>query len=94
MNVFKNLQQILTGVRNHYIGKPEIEALVKKRAMICATCPDLQDAPAVLGIKNKNVAISNKVCGLCKCPASWRLSNPHVACKANKWKEETTPLLD
>jgi len=65
------LTEIYEGWKNVIFPTPEIEALAKERALVCAECDFL-----ILG-----------VCSKCCCPHLGKTHNPSSRCPENKWKD-------
>jgi hypothetical protein len=65
------LSEIYEGWKNVIFQTPEIEAMAKERALVCAECDVL-----VLG-----------VCTKCVCPKLGKTHSPDSRCPENKWKD-------
>lgn len=65
------LKEIYDGWHNYIFPTPEIEALAKRRAAICAECEHL-----VLG-----------VCSICGCPSAGKTRSPESSCPMGLWSK-------
>jgi hypothetical protein len=65
------IKEIFDGWKNDLFRTPEIEALAKERAEVCASCEH--------NIENK--------CNLCGCPLSKKTRSETTNCPDNRWKK-------
>jgi hypothetical protein len=71
MSKTSKLKEIYEGWKNVIFPTPEIKALAKERALVCAECDVL-----VFG-----------VCSRCCCPHMGKTHSPDSRCPMNKWKD-------
>ena len=80
MSLFNN---IINGWANYIFENPEIEKLAKKRAAICANCPNAVKSKFWNIFEDKEV--KGVVCNMCGCPLFSLLRSEQEKCKLNKW---------
>lgn len=81
------LSNIIAGWSNLAFPSPEIEALAKKRAAVCASCPfaTFVDGLHTVVVDNKTQNIRGLKCSKCGCPLSAKVRSPHDSCPQGKW---------
>ena len=81
------LANIIDGWSNYLIENPTTEVTAKKRASICASCPNAKFVGGVstIIVDNKTKEIRGLVCDLCNCPLSAKVRSKNDYCPAGKW---------
>lgn len=81
------LDPIEEGVSNFHNPNPEVEALAKQRADICAECPLRVIEPIdFLRVKESRIpTLSEMMCDECGCTLSYKTRQSKTVC--NKWLE-------
>ncbi len=76
------LQNIINGWANLIFPDPEMEALAKQRAAICAKCPLAEMVGGVhrVVVDNKTVEVRGLVCTACGCPLSAKVRSKGEYC--------------
>lgn len=83
-----NIKAILSGWKN-FIDKSEVvEELAKKRAVICAACPEAKKAMLLKWVPEDSdfTEIQGFECSVCHCPLSAKIRSIDT-CPKNKWNE-------
>ncbi len=80
------LSNIITGWKNYLTDNKKVEDIAKKKAMVCAICPNKKESKVFGWVKGglDIEEIDASVCGLCDCPIAM-LVRSNKKCKANKW---------
>lgn len=80
------MEPMLQGLKNFQEPTPEIEALAKQRAAVCAGCDFRDDEPIeTLQVTDKaNPQLSDKMCGDCFCTLPYLVRQNIKPC--HKWK--------
>lgn len=74
------------GWKNYVFENPEIEAMAKQRAEICAGCDHANEGWIAKPLPDgKLQEIEGMICDLCDCPLSTMLRSQDEKCKKNKW---------
>jgi hypothetical protein len=90
----KSLKEIYDGWKNDLFPSPEIEALAKERAEMCAlctlninnTCSLNVSGPAVKDFEYKEeFRIKGRTYSGCGCPLSKKTRSPESKCPLGKW---------
>jgi hypothetical protein len=81
------LSNIIAGWSNLAFPDPQVEALAKKRAEICASCPFAVFVDGIHTVvkDNKTENIRGLKCGKCGCPLSAKVRAPHDSCPEGRW---------
>jgi hypothetical protein len=77
VSIVSKVALIAIGWKNFLWQTPQVEAIAKKRAEICAAC----DHFAV-------IMNSGAVCDKCLCPIASKVRAPGERCPKGKWEEE------
>lgn len=78
------LNQILSGWKN-FLNKSEVtEEVAKKRATICAACPNAKQGKLLAFIKDSLKEVEGAYCSLCSCPLSAKVRSNDI-CPDSKW---------
>lgn len=79
------LKNILEGWSNYLNEKPEVEALAKTRAEVCATCPHAIESTFAELVDFKPEPVKGMVCAKCSCPLTKKIRSPHETCPEKLW---------
>jgi hypothetical protein len=78
------IHQILSGWRNLTDKTEVIESIAKKRATICANCPNAKQGKLLAFVKDSLKEIEGAYCSLCSCPLSAKVRSNDI-CPDKKW---------
>lgn len=78
------LSNIITGWANVIFENEDIEAMAKKKAMVCSTCINAEWSLIASLVNDRIEEIKGLKCGLCGCPIGALIRSNEI-CKANKW---------
>ena len=80
------LKNIIDGFAHLIYNDPEVEAIAKNRAAICATCPFAEKFGLYsIVVDNKTKQIQGMKCGKCGCNLSAKVRSMEDRCPLGKW---------
>ena len=81
------LNAIVDGWTNWAFPSPQVEALARKRAAICAVCPAAKYSGGVHMVVRRGKAdtVRGMVCGDCRCPLSAKVRSGNDSGPRGKW---------
>lgn len=80
------LKNIVAGFAHLIHNDPEVEAIAKNRAAICATCPFAEKFGLYsIVVDNKTKQIQGMKCGKCGCNLSAKVRSMEDQCPLGKW---------
>lgn len=85
MSKFKKLVSIYKGWKNYTFENIEIERIAKKRASICANCPESIKGYSEIIKDGRIENISGMKCNLCECPLPTKLRSIDENCPKELW---------
>jgi len=86
MSEFKS---ILEGWTKYAIGEVATDEEAKRRAKICATCPERKEGVFSAVLKDYLLKeIQGTYCGVCKCALSAKVRSKTEKCSLKKWQKK------
>lgn len=89
LEVFKNRNHILEGIKNNIFKKDHVEAVYNERLNICKSCHNYDTVGVGCSIPGTAPCCNVKIDG-CGCSLSIKLRALHTDCPLGKWKAVVT----